>query len=308
MQYDSVMLTPARLISRIWRLALLTVHLGLRPLRQLSRDLAQRQPDDLSPVDLPQVDRELAPVVQALNQTLTRLRSLLEHERNALADLAHELRTPLAVMTHQVDTLRHAGSESERSAAAQRLEGVLQRTTHLVHQMLALGRLDATTDMGWTEVRVPDLVRETLATHAPMAARRHMSLAYAGPDQMTCSAPGASLYLIVDNLVRNAISHGRDGMQVEVRLTPRANRAELPALGPDLCELSVLDNGPGVPAAQWPRLFERFYRLAPASTQGSGLGLAIVAAAAAQLGGHVHAHTGLHGQGLGVSVSWPMRP
>ncbi|MDI1342228.1 ATP-binding protein [Polaromonas sp.] len=313
-QYDSVMLTPSTLgvlvasLVVLWLLALLTVHLGLRPLRRLSLEMSQRRPDDLQPVATDKLDRELVPVVQNLNQTLARLRQLLNHERNALADLAHELRTPLAIMTHQIDAVRHAQDEPARQAAAHRLEGVLQRTNRLVHQLLELGRLQATTEAHWTLRQLPDLVRETLATHAPLAAQRSMTLSYAGPDQLECSVPGASMELIVDNLVRNAIRHGKPGGQIEVRLSLGPITTDLPRRGPELIELTVLDDGPGVPPNEWPRLFERFRRGARATGEGSGLGLAIVVSAARQLGGRVHAHPGLNGTGLGVSVTWPLHP
>ena len=313
-QYDSVMLTPTSLgllaasLVVLWLLALLTVHLGLRPLHRLSLEMSQRRPDDLQPVATDKLDKELIPVVQNLNQTLARLRQLLDHERNALADLAHELRTPLAIMTHQIDTVRHAQDEPARQAAAHRLETVLQRTNRLVHQLLELGRLQATTEAHWAPRQLPDLARETLATHAPLAAQRSMTLSYIGPEQLECSIPGASMELILDNLVRNAIRHGKPGGQIEVRLSPGPNAADLPPLGEELIELTVQDDGPGVSASEWPRLFERFHRGSQSVGAGSGLGLAIVASAARQLGGQVHAHPGLNGTGLGVSVSWPIHP
>lgn len=120
--------------------------------------------------------------------------------------------------------------------------------------------------------------------------------------------PGATLELIVDNLVRNAIRHGKPGGLIEVRLSPGSNGADLPSPGTELIELTVLDDGPGVPPSELPRLFERFHRGTQAAGDGSGLGLAIVASAAQQLGGQVHAHTGLNGTGLGVCVSWPIHP
>ncbi|MDD2657866.1 MAG: HAMP domain-containing sensor histidine kinase [Candidatus Pacebacteria bacterium] len=211
-------------------------------------------------------------------------------------------------MTHQIDAVRHAQDEPTRQAAALRLENVLQRTSRLVHQLLELGRLEATTEANCALRQLPDLVREALATHAPLAAQRHMTLSYTGPDQLECSMPGATMELIVDNLVRNAIRHGKAGGQIEVRLSPGPNAADLPPMGPELIELTVLDDGPGVPPSEWPRLFERFHRGSQAAGEGSGLGLAIVASAAQQLGGRVHAHLGLNGTGLGVSVSWPADP
>lgn len=313
-QYDSVMLTPTSLgllaasLVVLWLLALLTVRLGLRPLHRLSLEMSQRSHDDLQPVAIDKLDCELIPVVQNLNQTLARLRQLLNHERNALADLAHELRTPLATMTHQIDTVRQAQEEPARQAAAQRLESVLQRTNRLVHQLLELGRLQATTEAYRTLQQLPDLVRETLSTHALLAAQCAMTLSYVGPDQLECSMPGATMELIVDNLVRNAIRHGKAGGQIEVRLSPGPNTAYLPPMGPELIELTVLDDGPGVPPSEWPHLFERFHRGAHATGDGSGLGLAIVASVARQLGGQVHAHPGLNGTGLGVTVSWPVPP
>jgi signal transduction histidine kinase len=312
-QYDSVMLNTFNWIVLgivllvLWLLAVLAVDFSLRPLRRLSQELSQRQPYDLTPVSAERIDPELRPVVNSINQTLARLDTVLTHERHALADLAHELRTPLAIMTHQVDQIRHSTDAHTREAAILRLEQVLQRTNRLTHQLLTLGRLQSTTEAHWETIALPDVIRDNLAAHAPWAAERGIELSYVGPETLTCSTSSACIELILDNLIRNAIVHGHEGGHVEVRLLPALNRADLPVLGEDCIELSVLDDGPGLPTQDTEQIWKRFGRGTQTPATGTGLGLAIVASAVQQMGGRVHTHAGLKGQGLGVSITWTAR-
>src|SRR5690606_38177047 len=144
-EFDRVMLSPAALVLPlllgipmlmlpVW----LAVYTGLSPLRRLVGELAQRQPGDLSRLKTPAVHAELAPVVDELNSTLGRLQELLQRERQFLADAAHELRTPVALVSAQVDTLLHAGAGNEREEAARRLGHGVERASRLVNQLLAL--------------------------------------------------------------------------------------------------------------------------------------------------------------------------
>jgi two-component system, OmpR family, sensor histidine kinase QseC len=91
-----------------------TVYAGLKPLRSLSEELVARKSDDLDAVRSSLVYVELAPIVVALNAMLARIKDLLRREREFLADAAHELRTPLALITAQSDTLMHAEDAQDR--------------------------------------------------------------------------------------------------------------------------------------------------------------------------------------------------
>lgn len=274
---------------------LLVVQSGLRPLTVLAKELAQRRPGDLSPIQSPSRYLEIAPLVDEFNATLARLGALLERERNFLADAAHELRTPLAVVTAQVDTLILAQDPAAREEAAQRLRRGLTRASRLVNQLLALARLEARLEAQYGEVDVADVIRDCLAAHAHAAAARRMELSYTGAEHLPLALPIQAVESILDNLIGNAVRYGRDGGVVEVRASRTA----------DALHLAVLDDGPGVGPEDQAKLFERFHRGNHQNIYGSGLGLAIVASAAKQIGAQIAITGGLGGQGIGFSIDIP---
>lgn len=275
---------------------LIAVYTGLAPLRRLSRELASRGPADLAPLKVQHVYRELAPVVGELNATMTRLQELLQRERDFLADAAHELRTPLALISAQCETLLQSHSPASREDAAKRMHAGMTRASRLVNQLLSLARLEADVEHQVAATDLADLVRDCLAAHATQARARDIELSYLGPDSLVSQCPGQAVHSILDNLVGNAIRYGHSGGQLEVRLVQHPQGT---------LQLSVLDDGPGIAVEDRHQLFERFRRGSNPTASGSGLGLAIVASAARQLAAQIEVSTGLAGQGAGFTVSWP---
>src|SRR6202023_3451732 len=117
-----------------WPFVLLPVWLavlqGLRPLRRLSEKIAAREPEDISPVGIDPRHAELKPLIRSLDDLLAKLRHKIESERVFVANAAHELRTPLAVITAQAHVLAKATTAEERSDAEQRLEAAVNRASH----------------------------------------------------------------------------------------------------------------------------------------------------------------------------------
>lgn len=305
LNFDSVMISSEGLLQPLlvaFPLLLLpvwlSVHTGLRPLRRLARELAQRRPADLEPLVVTMPHAELAPVVHELNATLARLRALLQRERNFLADAAHELRTPLAVIGTQRDLLLHSASDEERHAAAERLGNGIERAARLVGQLLVLARLDADTAHAPAAVDLADIARDCLAAHAGPAAARDIELCYLGPDRLPSHGPLQVFESITDNLVGNAIRYGRQGGRVELQLGQHAGRILL----------EVRDDGPGIAPQLREAVFERFVRGPDAGASGSGLGLAVVRSAARRIGASVEIGAGIHGKGVSFSVQWASLP
>ena len=300
--FNKVMLSPASVVAPLlvgFPLLLLpvffVVRCGLKPLQKLSCELSARTPDDLKPVEIGEMVTELQPVVSEINSTLTRLDALLRRERTFLADAAHELRTPLAVISAQVDDVLQAETPEARKAAELCLQAGLSRTNRLVSQLLTLARFEARADKG-EPADVADVVRETLANHAHEARAKSIQLAYRGPDQAPVGCARHSMESILGNLIGNAIRYGREGGQVVVRLN----------LEPSLAfDLWVCDDGPGIPLDERPRMFDRFWRGSQSGASGSGLGLAIVAAAVRQHNARIRVEDGIGGQGLCVIISVP---
>lgn len=281
------------LLLPIW----LAVRTGLRPLRRLSQKLAARSPGDLSPLGVRLPHSELAPVVRELDGTLQRLNELLQRERAFLADSAHELRTPLALISAQVDALLYETDPKERDLAAQRLAGGIGRCTRLVNQLLALARLEAYGVPADERVDLADVARDSLALHAVEAETRGVDIAYIGPDSLPIAGTVAVIEDALGNLVANAVRHGNSPGRVEVRIERTATDVLL----------SVADDGPGIPIEERGRVFDRFVRGRAAGGTGSGLGLAIVASAARKLDARIELGEGIDGRGLCVRLAWAAR-
>jgi two-component system, OmpR family, sensor histidine kinase QseC len=277
------------LLIPIW----LAVHLGLRPVRRLSRELALRRPGDLKPLDVPHVDAELVPLVEELNETFLRLNDLLQRERAFLADAAHEMRTPLALIKAQADTLSQTTEYQSRADAMQRLHGGINRCSRLVHQLLDLARLEANAGEHLEHIDMADVVRECLATHAHEATTRDVTLSYEGPDHIAVMIPRHAFESVVDNLVSNAVRYVQDRGRVVVMLAQQPNHS---------VQFSVSDDGPGISADDHKTIFDRFRRGTDVTAVGSGLGLSIAASAALRFGAHIKVGKGLDGRGVSFSL------
>ncbi len=279
------------LLIPIW----LAIRFGLRPVRRLSSELASRQPGDLRPLNAPNVDAELLPLVKELNETFTRLNSLLQRERAFLADAAHEMRTPLAVIAAQADTLSLATEEQSHAEAIQRLQAGINRCSRLVNQLLDLARLEADTHEVFDRIDIADVIRDCLAAHAHEARQRDVSITYDGPDHCETMLPRHALESVLDNLVGNAARYVNRGGVVIVTLAQYSDHH---------IRLCVSDNGAGIPPADRAAMFERFRRGTDVATVGSGLGLAIAATGARQCGAQIEVSDGLDGRGVSFSMTW----
>ena len=270
----------------------LSVRHGLRPLQQLAERIAVRKDNELSPIAFEAKHQELKPLVHSLDAMLAQLRHKVARERAFVQDAAHELRTPMAVITAQAHVMAHTHSAQERLLAQQHLDGAITRASHLAQQLLDLAALD---DAKRPPARTLDIalwLRQLLAQAAPRAMARHIELSLEAPDSVVHTVEVPALESIVQNLLDNALRYVPDGGMVAVTL-----RSE--AAGLTLC---VQDDGTGIALEEHARVFERFYRGSGHEVTGSGLGLAIVQQAVLRLGGSVHIGPGLAGRGVGFTV------
>ncbi|MFY7867714.1 sensor histidine kinase [Roseateles sp.] len=279
--------------------AWLLLRAGFAPLRRIGQDISQRSAKDLSLLPASPF-KELAPVVDSVNGLMSRLQERLEREREFLLDAAHEMKTPLAVIQLNAESLQDAAprpKEAERRREAlQRMNEGVRRATHTVHQLLALARSGA--DHEAIELRWHDLValvRDRIVLSSQLALQRGIEVELEAPESCELMMNRESIGALVDNLVDNAVKYSPPGSLVRVGI----ERHE------DHIDLTVKDQGPGIPADMRHKVFERFFRLPDQSQSGSGLGLAIVERAAAQHGAQVRLSEGAEGLGLNVSVSFP---
>jgi len=243
------------------------IGLGLRPLQQVVGLIKARDAENLAPLTLAPLPQELEPMVAALNRLLQQVTTLLEREKRFLADAAHELRTPLAVLRIHAQNALEAPEAADREAALQQLGGGVERATRVVTQLLTLARLEPDAlQRNMLALDLAPYVREELAELIPLSLEREqeLSLDYDEAADYRLRADAPSLGILLQNLVGNAVQYTPHGGQVAVSLLAEAQR---------IC-LRVADSGPGVPAEQRDQLFRRFYR--QGEGQGAGLGLSIV--------------------------------
>lgn len=282
----------ALLAGGIW----LAVGRSLRPLIALRDEIVHRAPARLQPVATQGLPEELLPLAEALNALLARLDAALRLQRQFIADAAHELRTPLAAVRLQAQLVERAQTPAQREAALAQLIAGVDRAAHLVQQLLDLARLAPETDRAvHTPVALDALARGVVIDFSARAEAAGIDLGLTACETAQVLGRAEALRVLINNLVDNALRYTPTGGRIDVAVSTAAGRAVL----------LVSDNGPGIPASERERVFDRFYRVAGAPGDGSGLGLAIVREIALQHGGQVHL-TDTPGGGLTVRVELPL--
>jgi signal transduction histidine kinase len=271
------------------------VKVGLRPLNSIVKDIEERSASDFSPLaDSPY--SELSPLVHSVNRLMERLTERLECEQEFLADAAHELKTPLAVIQINADSLVNSRDPQRIDAAADGLQHGVQRATHTVHQVLALAR--SSTDREHAELQelnLVELVRDRLALAAHAAWQRSIEIELQSPEHCVLPLHRESMALLIDNLISNAVKYSPDRTRVAVCITADESGTTL----------TVTDEGPGIPLDMRKKVFERFFRLPGQDQVGSGLGLAIAERAAAHNHAAIRLDNGTEGVGLVAVVHFP---
>jgi two-component system, OmpR family, sensor histidine kinase QseC len=268
---------------------------GLRPLERMARLIRQRDPHSLQPLLLQDLPMELEPMQAALNRLLEQLNELVAREQRFIADAAHELRTPLAVLQVHADNALASGDPAQRDEALAHLHDGVRRATRLVSQLLTLARLGDKQQPERVPVRLLQTCRSELAALLPLALRRQQELDLDAPEEVPAilrMEPG-SLETLIQNLVGNAIQHCPPGSRIRLGAAQRDG----------VLRLSVDDSGPGVPPAERGRLSERFFTLGP--RRGAGLGLSIVVRIVERHGGQLELGDSPLG-GLNVTVTLPL--
>jgi len=275
---------------------------GLAPLTRVATALGQRSSRSLEAVPETGLPAEVQPLVHALNGLLGRLQRALVAQREFIADAAHELRTPLTAVHLQLQLLERAATDEERRSAMQSLKDGLERAIHLVEQLLTLAREEPdVATRPFAPVDLALLAKSVVGEQAAIAEARGLDLGLERADPVVVDGDAAGLRTLLSNLVDNALRYTPRGGRVDVAVESRGTDAAI----------TVRDSGPGIPAAERARVFDRFYRApggAAADVAGSGLGLAIVHRIAERHGAEVSLGTGIAEdgrEGLGVTVLFP---
>ena len=251
---------------------------GIQPLNQLEERIRLRKPDDLSPLDSHSVPIEVAPLVRAMNDLLTRLKESIATQKRFLADAAHQLKTPLAGLRMQADLAQREGASADELKQSLKLIGRASvRATHTVNQLLSLARAESgSTHIARTPCDMVALVSDVIQDSLPRALDRAIDLGYEGVEADSSSARihgnPTLLKELVRNLVDNAINYTPSSPDKPGVVTVRlfADRFG------KVVVLQVEDSGPGIPESERELVFQPFYRALGTEADGSGLGLPIV--------------------------------
>jgi two-component system sensor histidine kinase QseC len=273
----------------------LAIGWGLKPLADMAATLRARHSGSLEPMQLTPLPTELEPMQAALNRMLAQLQDLLGRERRFIADAAHEMRTPLAVLRVHAQNLLEAGTEAERRESLAFLITGVDRTSRLVNQLLTMARLEPSA--GQPPLQSLDLtaaVRDSLIQLTPWLLSKGLELVFDADDApCTVTTDGAAIAIALTNLVTNAANFSPEQGVITVGLHKTDTAFEL----------TVDDQGPGIDEQDRERLFERFY--SRGNAHGAGLGLTIVHTIAQRLGGQIRLHNRAGG-GLRATLHIPL--
>ncbi len=288
---DALLIAYPLLVGALAVLAWHAVGWTLAPVEVLRQSAEEISATQTGRLPVPESDDEVHRLAVTLNDMLGRLEAARQRQRTFVADAAHELRSPIASLRTQLEVAEHLG---EPPSIAD-LSAEVERLGRLVGDLLLLARADEG-DPGLRRrepVEVVGLLRDVAANY--QTARVPVAVAPVGP-QWTVGDP-AALRRVVDNLVANAVRHASS------RVSLVAGRSA------DRVVVTVADDGPGIPAADRQRVFDRFTRLDDARNRdsgGAGLGLAIVRELVRLHGGTVT--LGDASPGLRVAVTLPPAP
>ncbi len=271
---------------------------GLDSLRRVAREVAHRDPSNLEPVNAETVPMEIKPLVDELNKLFLRLQEALEREKRFAGDAAHELRTPLAALRAQVQLALKAPDEAERQDTLRNVIACVDRSTHVVQQLLTLSRLvpEATTMDDTHPTDLNKMAAETIAQLVPEALKKNIEIDLETEESnATIRGNPTAISILLRNLIDNAIRYTPEQGEVHVMVETTKKHVIL----------HVIDNGPGIPPELRARVFERFFRVLGNKTTGSGLGLAIVQQIARLHSADVQLGTPASGKGLEIEVIFP---
>lgn len=275
----------------------LAVTKGLLPLRKMESNLNVRSYDDLSAISEEAVPLELNPVVKAINGLLTKVQIGASAQQNFLANVAHQLRTPLAGLKMQIEWLQHRyAADDETAHSLQLMMSSSERMTRQTNQLLALARAEPSyfekTRLEFVEL--DKLVENSIQHFVEEADKKKIDLGF---NLQTTKVMGDRFLLsdMIDNLIDNAIRYTPPNGVVTISCHPSSNQGIF----------SVEDSGPGIPSPARELIFNRFYRLNE-QVAGSGLGLAIVRDIARDHGAEIVLSSAKNDRGTIFSVRFPV--
>jgi signal transduction histidine kinase len=270
----------------------LVVGWSLRPVIAVQEAITKREALDFTPLPDRHLPCEVQPLVESFNRLLGRLEHTLQAERRFLAEAAHELRTPLAVLLTHAQVAQRARTLEEARPSLDYLVRGVERSARLSQQLLDSARIDVERQTGeQSPVELADIVAVVTHEFETVATQKSQSITL-DTESGVIRGNVDELGILVRNLLDNALRYAGRGCRVAVRCVRIASSLRL----------EVLDDGPGVAECDRERIFDRFYRGAGNGERGSGISL--VSRIAQTHAATIHTGAGLEGRGFGISVTF----
>lgn len=270
---------------------------GLGPIMRLRKTISTRRENSLEPLDMAPVPRELRPLVGALNEALGRATHEIRHRERLLADSAHQIRTPLAVLRTQSAIGLERSDGIGKDAILHEIVRTVSSMERSANQLLALARVEGHAfELTIEHVDLTLLCQRVLIEMAPSALDRNVEISLSSPEGPVL-VRGNEILLeeLLRNVVDNALRHATHGGIAAVEIVRNG----------ETVSMTVVDNGDGIQPEFRDRAFDRFYRVPGTVSSGSGLGLAIVREIAALHAGTVSLENSPTGSGLCVRIVLP---
>lgn len=275
----------------------ITAYFSLRPLRQAAKIISTRQPGNLTPIEVKDQFKEIRPIIEAINNLMTRVDDANQREKRFMADAAHELRTPIAAVIAQLHLLEQITNPKEKEEIINDMQQTLNRAASLSHQLIDLARLEAEDFLlNKVQIDLPILISNIVSSHIPHAINKNIDVEFQSPNSFFIVTDKLALSNIFTNLIENAIKYCPNNGNIKVSLKD---------LSPFGAIITVQDNGRGIPKYSQPFIFSRFYRVPGTMEIGSGLGLSIAQNLAHKIGAVIRVTNGLDNQGVGFVIDLP---
>ena len=291
---------PLAIALLVWQ-----IRRALRPLRQQSQELQQRQATNLAPLNPQQAPSEIQGFIHAINQLLHRTHQAMQQQQRFIADAAHELRTPTTALSLQAERLSEHNLPPELKEQIGSLKTTIQRSHQLQEQLLTLARSQASPEQPNSEqaqtpsTPIQPIFQRIIQDLHPLAQAKDQDIGVTTSENPSLPISEIDLYTLIKTLADNAI-----------RYTPRSSQIDLSTQSQQGSTTIIIeDNGNGIPPAERQRVFDPFYRILGSGEQGTGLGLSIAQTIAQRHGGTISLHNSQNfPTGLRVKITLPNQP
>lgn len=231
-----------------------------------------------------------------MNILIGRLQIALDQQRRFVSDAAHELRTPLTALQLQIENLWNDAPVGKTGQAALELGNGIRRASVLLEQLLRMARFEAPVGLEhWARISLSGHITECVADQMAIATGKEIDLGIVARDPVEISGAPSELKILFGNLLNNAVRYTPRGGMIDVSVRFAHGNAVV----------EFVDSGYGVAESDLPRLFDQFFRAAPAEIDGSGLELAIVHAIARRHGWVVTVENRTDRSGMIARVTGP---